>query len=144
MELPFRERILAHGRDPANHSRLSCPDCAAAVDNPLCGDQLVLELGLTQERVSAVGLAVRACLLTSASASMLRAYVLDRELAEAGAFSTRLRAALAVAEPESEAWPDCLRPLLALGRERARLHCLELPWLALEQCAAKVREGADG
>ncbi len=144
MELPYRERIMDHGRDPANQCRLSCPDCAATVDNPLCGDRLVLELALSQDRISAVGLAVRACLLTSASASMLRAYLLDRELAEACALSTKLRAALAEGVPEPDAWPESLRPLLALGQERARRRCLELPWLAFEQCAASVGEATDG
>ncbi len=144
MEGLYRDRILAHARDSANQQRLSCPDCAATVDNPLCGDRMALELRLEGERVAEVGLAVRACVLTSASASMLRAYLTQRPLAEVRAFLPGLHGVLVESEAVGTHWPDSLLPLLELRHQRARLRCLELPWLALAQCLEQLGESARG
>lgn len=133
----YRDRVLRHARDPANQQRLSCPDCTGQASNPLCGDQLAVDLKLKRGVIVAVGLGVRACALTSASASMMRAYLLQRQLAEARTLTQEILGAI-VGKSELKDCPDCLQPLLALRSQSARLRCLELPWLAFETCAAKA------
>ena len=67
----YREYILDHHRNPRNYGTLTNPTAHAEDSNPLCGDQLAMDLVVDGDRVSEVRFKGRGCAITQASASML-------------------------------------------------------------------------
>ena len=71
MSMDYREYILDHYRNPRNYGKLEQPDVHAEDSNPLCGDQLALDLQIEGNHVTAVRFQGRGCAISQASASML-------------------------------------------------------------------------
>jgi len=67
----YREYILDHYRNPRNYGKLERPDAHAEDSNPLCGDQLAIDLQIEGDRVTEVRFQGRGCAISQASASML-------------------------------------------------------------------------
>jgi nitrogen fixation NifU-like protein len=78
----YREYILDHYRNPRNYGRLDHPDIHAQDSNPLCGDQIALDLQIADGQVSAVRFAGRGCAISQASASMLTEMIDGKPLDE--------------------------------------------------------------
>src|SRR5690606_37701479 len=60
------------------------------VKNPLCGDQITLDLGLTDGHVTALAHHTRACVLCQASAALLSTTTLGMNTAECRQAATEL------------------------------------------------------
>jgi nitrogen fixation NifU-like protein len=71
MSMEYREYILDHYRSPRNYGKLEHPDAHAEDSNPLCGDQLAIDLLVEGDRVKEVRFQGRGCAISQASASML-------------------------------------------------------------------------
>ena len=82
MSMDYREYILDHYRDPRNYGSLEHPDVHAEDSNPLCGDQLSMDLQVEDDRVTAVRFQGRGCAISQASASMLTEMIEGKTLAE--------------------------------------------------------------
>ena len=67
----YREYILDHYRNPRNYGKLDQPDVHSEDSNPLCGDQLSMDLQLEGDHVKTVRFQGRGCAISQASASML-------------------------------------------------------------------------
>jgi nitrogen fixation protein NifU and related proteins len=67
----YREYILDHYRNPRNYGKLDRPNAHAEDSNPLCGDQLAIDLEVEDDRVTAVRFQGRGCAISQAAASML-------------------------------------------------------------------------
>ena len=71
MSMDYREYILDHYRNPHNYGALEHPDAHAEDSNPLCGDQLAIDLHIEGDRVTEVRFRGRGCAISQAAASML-------------------------------------------------------------------------
>ena len=71
MAMDYREYILDHYRNPRNYGKLEHPDVHAEDSNPLCGDQLALDLQIADDHITTVRFQGRGCAISQASASML-------------------------------------------------------------------------
>ena len=67
----YQELILDHNRSPRNCGALEAPTHSATGHNPLCGDQLTLELRLAEGRVAEVAFEGSGCAISTASASLM-------------------------------------------------------------------------
>ena len=67
----YREYILEHYRNPRNYGTLEHPNAHAEDSNPLCGDQLAIDLLVEDNLVKEVRFKGRGCAISQASASML-------------------------------------------------------------------------
>src|SRR5689334_9111831 len=67
----YREYILDHYRNPRNYGKLESPDVHAEDSNPLCGDQLGMDLKVEGDRIAEVRFQGRGCAISQAAASML-------------------------------------------------------------------------
>ena len=68
----YREYILDHYKHPHNWGELASADLQAHDLNPLCGDELTIQLALDGEgKVSDVAFSGHGCAISQASASML-------------------------------------------------------------------------
>lgn len=78
----YRDYILDHYRHPRNFGRLEQFDVEAEDLNPLCGDQIRMELKLEDGIVSDVRFSGKGCAISQASASMLTERVKGMKLAD--------------------------------------------------------------
>ncbi len=67
----YRDYILDHYRNPRNFGSLERADVEAEDLNPLCGDQIRMQLELDDGVVSDVRFSGKGCAISQASASML-------------------------------------------------------------------------
>ncbi len=72
MDALYREAILDHYKHPHNFGELDDPDLEFEDTNPLCGDELKVQLKVgDDERVEAVRFSGQGCAISQASASMI-------------------------------------------------------------------------
>lgn len=67
----YRDFILDHYRNPRNFGHLEGPSTCAEDVNPLCGDQIRMELAVHDGIVRDVRFSGKGCAISQASASML-------------------------------------------------------------------------
>ena len=78
----YRDFILDHYRNPRNFGHLERADAQAEDLNPLCGDQIRMELELDDGIVKDVRFSGKGCAISQASASMLTERVKGMKLTD--------------------------------------------------------------
>ncbi|HEX2124995.1 MAG TPA: SUF system NifU family Fe-S cluster assembly protein [Thermoleophilaceae bacterium] len=72
MDALYREAILDHYKHPHNFGELDDPDLEFEDNNPLCGDELKVQLKVGDDgRVEAIRFSGQGCAISQASASMI-------------------------------------------------------------------------
>jgi nitrogen fixation NifU-like protein len=130
----YQELILDHYRRPRNKGALAEADARAERRNPLCGDEIALELAFDGDVVRDARFTGRGCSISQASASMLTQALRGRTRADAEAL---LRRFTALVHGDAEATRDEalgeLRALQGVARFPARIRCATLAWSALDE-----------
>jgi len=78
----YRENIIDHYQDPRNKGRLEHPDISHEEDNPVCGDQIRIDMKVEDGVVTAVRFDGHGCSISQAAASMLTEEVEGKTLDE--------------------------------------------------------------
>lgn len=78
----YREEILDHYRNPRHHGTLPRPDITYQDSNPLCGDQLRMDLNVKDGVIQDIRFSGHGCSISQASASMLCDRIVGRSLDE--------------------------------------------------------------
>lgn len=87
MEDFYREYILDHYRNPRNRGVIDSPNITYEDSNPLCGDELRIDLMVRDGVVEDVKFSGRGCAISQASASMLTEMVEGKTLDDVKAIS---------------------------------------------------------
>ena len=82
MSMDYREYILEHYRNPRNYGKLEHPDVHAEDANPLCGDQLGMDLQVEGDVVKEVRFQGRGCAISQSAASMLSEMIEGKTIEE--------------------------------------------------------------
>ena len=78
-----RDRIVDHYRAPRNFGSLPAPDRVCRDENPLCGDDLTVELHLQDGVIADLRFNGTACAVTVAAASIASEELIGMEAAQA-------------------------------------------------------------
>ena len=137
-EALYREVVLEHYRRPRHRQPLEHPDGSATLDNPVCGDQVHVEVRLEGSQVVQISARARGCSIVVAAGSIMG------ELVREGSVDRvpRLREALerlVRGEPGPEDLDRRLRAFAGVARFPARRRCATLPWEALEAALESAR-----
>lgn len=141
LETLYQEIILDHYRHPRGRGHLDDPKIQHEGANPLCGDEIVIELRVEDGRVSEVRFSGQGCSISQASASMLTEAVQGKTLDEVRALIEQVYALL---KGESNPDPETIGDLAALSGVRnfpVRVKCASLAWHVLED-ALRQANGA--
>jgi nitrogen fixation NifU-like protein len=136
----YRQVILDHYRNPRRAGRLEAPTNHAEGTNPLCGDEITLDLRIADGKVVDAAVAGRGCAISQASASMMAERIVGKTLAEVDELTHRVKRLLEIEAGDAGLDPD--RPGAALGdleslagvrRFPVRVKCADLPWATLQE-----------
>jgi nitrogen fixation NifU-like protein len=134
----YQEMILDHYRRPRNKGTLERADASVEVKNPLCGDEICLQVAFDGDSVSDLRFSGRGCSISQASASMMTQLVKGKSTEEIGAIRKQFRdLMLGNAPAADDAQLGSLRALSGVARFPARVKCALLAWNALESALAE-------
>ncbi|MCB0878387.1 MAG: SUF system NifU family Fe-S cluster assembly protein [Thermoleophilia bacterium] len=79
----YREYILEHYRNPQNYGTLEAPTFEAEGQNPLCGDELHVQVQVDDDdRITAVKFTGQGCAISQAAMSILSDELIGKTFAE--------------------------------------------------------------
>ncbi len=90
MDELYKEYLLDHYRSPRNFGHLDNPDAVAEDVNPLCGDEIRMELKLLDGKVADVRFSGKGCAISQASASMLTESIRGQSLEDIATMSSEV------------------------------------------------------
>jgi nitrogen fixation NifU-like protein len=134
----YQELILDHYRRPRNKGTLEKADASAEAKNPLCGDEIGLQVAFDGDCVCDLKFSGRGCSISQASASMMTQLVKGKTTEEIEAIRKQFRDLMlgnAAAADDPQLGP--LRALSGVARFPARVKCALLAWNALESALAE-------
>ena len=129
----YQEILLEHNRRPRNFRKVDDATHQADGYNPLCGDQISLQLKVCGDTVDDAGFQGHGCAISRASASLLTQAVKGADTAAAMAIYDEFHRMLT--EPDAELDLDLLGDLEMLGGVIAyptRIKCAILAWHTLK------------
>lgn len=138
----YQQIIVEHNRSPRNFKKLPHATNAAEGSNPLCGDQIRVELQLDGDRIADIGFQGSGCAISQASASLLTGAVLGKTKPEAEALFREVHTMLTSATdaPVDAARLGKLAALAGVRRFPVRVKCASLSWHTLH---AALQERAE-
>lgn len=83
----YRELILDHSKNPRNKGILDPADFSYQDVNPLCGDEIRIDVRVEADHVSDIKFSGRGCAISQAAASMLTELALGQPVAEVKAIT---------------------------------------------------------
>jgi len=132
----YREILLDHYRSPRNHGQVAGPVTNTADGaNPLCGDQLTVELNVADGKITEIAIDGQGCSISQASASMMSVFVSDRGTTEALAAVATFQRMMLDGETPPEEFGD-IEALAGVAKFPVRVKCASLGWKTLEQALA--------
>lgn len=78
----YRENILDHYKNPRNYGEIENPDISYFDTNPLCGDELQMQIKVKDGKADDVKFKGKGCSISLASASMLTEMILGQDMEE--------------------------------------------------------------
>ncbi len=82
MEDLYRDNIIDHYQNPRNYGALDNPDISYEDSNPVCGDEIRIDLKIQDGRVVDARFQGHGCSISQASASMLTEDIIGKTLEE--------------------------------------------------------------
>jgi nitrogen fixation NifU-like protein len=142
----YRQVILDHYRSPRHSGHIERADATAEGQNPLCGDEVTVELRIEDGAVTDAAVRGRGCSISQASGSMMADKIVGLSVEEVDGLIHRVKVLLDI-EP-GDPGVDPQRPGAALGdlealagvrRFPVRIKCADLPWATLQEALAEAR-----
>jgi len=139
----YQELLLDHYKSPRCKGVLLNPDRVVDLHNPLCGDQISLNVKFSQDAVSEIAFTGHGCSISQATASMMAELLRGKSKAEARRLSKLFRQMI-----KSEVSGDELNDLgdaLALEGVRnhsARIKCALLAWDCIDRALSEDAAGS--
>ena len=137
----YRELILDHYKSPRHREKLASPDVVAEGFNPVCGDEIEMELKFQGDTLARIGVRGRGCSISQASASMMSELVEGKDVTEIRRLSDEF--AQMMREPEGEAPADLgdLEALKGVAKFAVRVKCATLGWHTLADGLEQHEQG---
>lgn len=133
----YQEMILDHYRRPRNKGTLEKPDASVEMKNPLCGDEITLQVAFDGDSICDLKFSGRGCSISQASASMMTQLVKGKSPDEIDAIRKDFRDLMLGNAAADESQLGSLRALSGVARFPARVKCALLAWNAVERALAE-------
>ena len=137
----YQDLILDHYRRPRNKGTLEAPTGSSTIRNPVCGDEVDVQVEMRDGRVADVRFGGVGCSISQASASMMTELVTGRTADEVRALGERFAAMLrGDAGAAADEVLGQARALSGVSRFPRRVHCAMIAWEAMARAVAPERK----
>lgn len=140
----YQSIILDHNRRPKNYGALEGANHRAEGRNPECGDEVKVELVVTDDRIDDVRFTSAGCAVSRAAASIMTQSVKGKSRAEVAElfakFHDLVTGKLRPSEQETRSLGE-LAAFSGVARFPIRVKCASMPWHTLQ---AALRAPAGG
>ncbi len=142
----YQSVILDHNRKPRNFGALMGANRRAEGKNPLCGDQVQIELVVDGEQITDIRFTGHGCAISKASASLMTAAVKGKSMADVDLLFQRFHALVLGQDATGGADLGQLVVFSGVSRFPVRVKCASLAWhtlkAAMDEASATVQEAA--
>lgn len=130
----YQEVILDHNRRPRNKGHIESPTHTSDGYNPLCGDQIHLELDIRDGVIEDVKFDGHGCAISTASASLMTQAVKGKTVEEGKRIFHEMQSLLtSPGDNAAQIEEDELMALSGVREYPVRIKCAVLAWHALKQ-----------
>ena len=134
----YQEVILDHYRRPRNKGALEAATSEASLRNPLCGDEVEVQVQMAEGRVADVRFSGQGCSISQASASMMTELVKGRTAEEVHAIGERFAAMIrGDAGAAADEVLGQARALSGVSRFPTRVRCAMIAWEAVARAISR-------
>lgn len=137
----YREVILDHYKKPRNKRRIESPDIDLEHNNPLCGDEIRVQVVVRDGTVSDLAFDGQGCSISQASASMLTEQAKGKSLDEVEQLILAFRGMMSGKEDADEESLGDLVALKGVTKYPVRIKCAVLAWDTLQEGVQALRKG---
>jgi len=138
----YRQVIIDHYRNPRHRGTLSAPTASHEGFNPLCGDEVTVDLLVSGGVIRDVAFHGAGCSISQSSASLMTEAVIGKPVAEAESLIGEFTAMMTGSdEVDAEALGD-LEALMGVRKFPVRVKCATLAWHTLHEALAEAGEKA--
>lgn len=138
----YQQLILDHYRHPRNKGELDPKTVEVHVSNPVCGDEVRLQMRVEDDRIADVKFVGQGCSISQAAVSMMTVLLKGRSLSDADALAHRFTEMM---HGDQDAARDKalgdLRALAGVSKFPVRIKCALLGFDALREAVQRMREG---
>lgn len=142
----YRDVVLDHYKSPRGRNSLEKADATAEGFNPLCGDEVIIELRFDGDRIADVSVQGRGCSISVASGSMLAELLPGKTRKEAETVLNAFKAMMHGDPLPEDLDVGDLDALTGVQKFPVRIKCALLAWTTLEdamsdQTSSDTKEG---
>ena len=130
----YRNPILEHSRNPRNSCRVNKPDTKGNAVNPFCGDEVSLQIKMSNGQVSRIGVQSYGCSINKASASILSEAINGKTCSEIETIMSQFNLMMRDPHiPDTNALHSLsdIEALMGVRQFPIRIKCALLAWSAL-------------
>ena len=139
LDAVYQEVILKHYRNAKHRGELDAPDAVVPMRNPVCGDDILLQVQVDGDRISDIRFSGHGCAISQAAASMMSEHAVGRTWDEVHAVAARFRDMVhGDADAAKDKQLGDLRALAGVARLPRRVKCAMLAFDALEEAEKKL------
>jgi nitrogen fixation NifU-like protein len=141
----YQELILQHYRHPRNRGSIEAPNVEISMKNPVCGDEITLQLAVEDGIVTTARFTGQGCSISQASASMMTQQIEGKSIEEGHSLArlfTRLMHGDAEAAKDRSLGD--LRALAGVAKFPVRIKCALLAWNALDEAEKALDSPSTG
>lgn len=140
----YQQLILDHYRKPRNKGELPEKTVEIHMANPVCGDEIRLQLQIEGDRIVEARHVGQGCSISQAAVSMMTGLLKDKDLSEAGVLAEKFTAMMhGDEEVARDRTLGDLRALQGVSKFPVRIKCALLAFDALQEAIKKsAEEGA--
>lgn len=137
MEELYQSVIIDHDRSPRNFRRLDAPSHHAEGTNPLCGDEVSLDMQVDADGlITDIGFQGRGCAISRASASMMTAALKGKTTSEAKELFEKFHALMTGGTVDANELGK-LAAFHGLAEFPMRVKCATLAWHAMKSALSR-------
>jgi nitrogen fixation protein NifU and related proteins len=138
----YQQLILEHYRSPRNKAELPEKTVEIHMANPVCGDEIRLQLRIEGDRIEEAKFVGQGCSISQAAVSMMTSLLQGRSLDEADALASRFTELMHgdEAAAKDRSLGD-LRALQGVSKFPVRIKCALLGFDALQEALKKNAAG---
>lgn len=139
----YQQLILEHYRHPRNKGELPDKTVEIHMANPVCGDEIRLQLRVENDRIAEAKFVGQGCSISQAAVSMMTAKLEGASLDEADALAERFTEMMhGDAEAARDRSMGDLRALAGVSKFPVRVKCALLGFDALQEALKEI--GGEG